>query len=233
MDKNDARVLMELDQLYKRLNRSPQERLKLLEENLKTAGSRDDVYLERASIYNFLGGYEKAYELIRTRKFHPWEGGEGKVSGQYIFSLVEMAKENIGSGRYRDAINQLESAQVYPYNLGEGKLAGAQENDIFYWLGCAYDSLNDCEKSKQYFEKATTGSDEPAAAIFYNDQQPDKLFYQGLSLQKLGKAEEAGQLFSKLINYGNAHLNDQVQIDYFAVSLPNLLIFETTLISAT
>lgn len=140
-----------------------------------------------------------------------------------------MAKENIGSGRYRDAINQLESAQVYPYNLGEGKLPGAQENDIFYWLGCAYEGLNDCEKSKQYFEKATTGSDEPAAAIFYNDQQPDKLFYQGLSLQKLGKAEEAGELFSKLINYGNAHLNDQVQIDYFAVSLPNLLIFDDDL----
>lgn len=229
LDKEDARILMELDQLYKRLNRSPQERLKLLEENLKTAESRDDVYLERASIYNFLGRYEKAYELIMTRKFHPWEGGEGKVSGQYIYSLVEMAKENIGRGCYRTAINQLESAQVYPHNLGEGKLPGAQENDIFYWLGCAYEGLNDCEKSEQYFEKATTASDEPAAAIFYNDQQPDKLFYQGLSLQKLGKAEKAGQLFNKLINYGDAHLNDQVQIDYFAVSLPNLMIFEDDL----
>ncbi len=95
LDTTDARVLMELDQLYKRLNKAPKERLNFLEAHVTVVEQRDDLYLERAALYNFLGEHEKAYKLITQRTFHPWEGGEGKVSGQYIYSLVEMAKKEI------------------------------------------------------------------------------------------------------------------------------------------
>ncbi|WP_207424364.1 DUF5107 domain-containing protein [Desertivirga brevis] len=229
LDRSDARVLMELDQLYKRINKSPQERIKLLEENLETANQRDDLYLERAALYNFLGDFQKAYDLIMARKFHPWEGGEGRVSGQYIYSLVQLAKQNIGDGNFRKAISQLEEAQFYPHNLGEGKLFGAQENDIFYWLGCAYEGLGETQKAIEFFELATVGLSEPGAAMFYNDQQPDKIFYQGLAWQKLGAEEKARVIFENLDRYGKAHLEDETKIDYFAVSLPNLLIFEDDL----
>lgn len=42
-----------------------------------------------------LGDYEKAKDLISNRKFHPWEGGEGKVTGQYILCRVELAKRRL------------------------------------------------------------------------------------------------------------------------------------------
>lgn len=229
LDKSDVRVLMDLDHLYKRLNRKPQERLAFLEENLQTAIQRDDLYLERAACYNFLGEYNKAFELIRNRKFHPWEGGEGKVSSQYIYSLVEMAKTDITEGNYSQAVCRLEQAQVYPYNLGEGKLFGAQENDIFYWLGDAYARSGDKDKARHFWKKATIGLSEPNAAIFYDDQQPDKIFYQGLACEKLEELEKTSHVFQNLVDYGEAHLNDEVKIDYFAVSLPNLLIFEDDL----
>ncbi|MDQ4139155.1 MAG: DUF5107 domain-containing protein, partial [Bacteroidota bacterium] len=229
LDKKDARVLMELDQLYKRLNRDPKQRLQFLEENLETVLKRDDLYLECIAIYNLLGQYEKAFELLTNRQFHPWEGGEGKVSGQYTFCLVQMAKQKINQGEFSQAVEMLEKAQVYPHNLGEGKLFGAQENDIFYFLGCAYEKLKQEEKAKEYFSKATTGQDEPTAAIFYNDQQPDKIFYQGLAWKKLQDYNKAQQKFESLIKYANEHLNDEVFIDYFAVSLPNLLIFDDDL----
>lgn len=222
----DARVLMELDQLYKRLNKEPAERLVLLEQHLPVVNSRDDLYLERAALYNFLGVYDKAFELISSRKFHPWEGGEGKVSGQYCYSLVEMAKQNIRDGKFRDAISLLDQSRTYPHNLGEGKLFGAQENDIFFWIACAFEELGDVAAAKSFFLKATQGSFEPAAAIVYNDQQPDKIFYQGLAFQKLGDHEKASKVFNGLVNYGTEHLNDKVRVDYFAVSLPDLLIFE-------
>ena len=229
LNPSDARVLMELDQLYKRLNRDPKERLSFLEEHLTVVEQRDDLYLERAALYNFLGNYERAYELIMQRKFHPWEGGEGKVSGQYVYSLVEMAKHHLLSADYTKAVELLEKAQEYPHHLGEGKLFGALENDIFYWLAIAYDESGNQTMAKEFFEKATQGLSEPAAAMFYNDQQPDKIFYQGLAWKKLGEKEKAAQIFSKLIAYGSEHLNDEVKIDYFAVSLPDLLIFEDDL----
>src|SRR5688500_6439805 len=90
LNSSDARVLMELDQLRKRLNVVTDQRLQQLEEHRDIVALRDDLYLERAALYNFSGRYEEAYRQIMKRRFHPWEGGEGKVSGQYIYSLVEM-----------------------------------------------------------------------------------------------------------------------------------------------
>ncbi|HEU4903294.1 MAG TPA: tetratricopeptide repeat protein, partial [Flavisolibacter sp.] len=229
LNTSDARVLMELDQLSKRLNKEPQKRLAYLEDQRDVVEMRDDLYLERAALYNFLGENEVAYALIMQRKFHPWEGGEGKVSGQYCYSLIEMAKTQIRQGKFGKAIGFLERAQVYPPNLGEGKLFGAQENDIFYWLASAYEEMGDTSKATEFYQQATLGSFMPTAAIVYNDQQPDKIFYQGLALNKLGDKEKATQVFQRLVEYGTAHLNDDVKIDYFAVSLPDLLIFEDDL----
>jgi hypothetical protein len=48
----------------------------------------------------------------------------------------------------------------------------------------------------------------------------------GLALQKLGQYEEASSHFNNLIDYGEQHVNDEVKTDYFAVSLPDLMIFD-------
>jgi tetratricopeptide (TPR) repeat protein len=229
LDISADRVLMELHQLYKRLNVTPEERLKFLEQYSDTTLKRDDLYLELVSIYNFIGDHSKALQLLTNRQFHPWEGGEGKASGQYVFALVQTARMMIEDGDAKSAIDLLNQAQVYPHSLGEGKLYGTEENDIFYLIGCAYDDLGDPEEAIKYYEKATSGGTEPIAAIFYNDQQPDKIFYQGLAWKKLGNLDKANRIFDRLISYGREHRDDIVKIDYFAVSLPNLLVFEDDL----
>ena len=76
---------------------------------------------------------------------------------------------------------------------------------------------------------SSEGLSEPMAAIFYNDQQPDKIFYQGLALLNSHNINEANSRFEKLINYGLEHEKDHVSIDYFAVSLPDLMIWEDDL----
>ena len=52
------------------------------------------------------------------------------------------------------------------------------------------------------------------------------VLYQGLSLLKLNCEREAKQKFQNLLSYGETHINDEPKVDYFAVSLPDLLIFE-------
>ncbi|HBL76358.1 MAG TPA: DUF5107 domain-containing protein [Prolixibacteraceae bacterium] len=229
LDQSDARVLMELDQLYKRLGHAPEERLAFLQKYPKLVEERDDLYLELVTLYNQLGRYEKAYELIMSRKFHPWEGGEGKVTGQYIFSLKEMAKKAVQENEFEKAIDLLGKAQVYPENLGEGKLYGAQENELLYWLGVACDGLGETDRARDFWQQASMGLRQVSSAMFYNDQQPDTIFYQGLALRKLGQEDEAVKRFEMLVNFGKEHINDEVKIDYFAVSLPDLLIWEDDL----
>jgi tetratricopeptide (TPR) repeat protein len=229
LNKLDARVIMELDSLYKKLNKSAAFRLQFLTDNQHAVQERDDLYLEMVSLQNFLSNYEEAYDFLMARKFHPWEGGEGKVSEQYKISLIEMAKKDLLQGDAAKAIHNLEAAQVYPDNLGEGKLVGVQENDIFYWLGNSHEALGDTVKAQTYWSKATEGISEPGMAMFYNDQQPDKIFYQGCAWLKLNERAHAKTIFSKLAHYGEQHRQDEVKLDYFAVSLPDLLIFESNL----
>ena len=50
-------------------------------------------------------------------------------------------------------------------------------------------------KQKTCFETATIGTDEPAGAMYYNDQPADMILYQGLAFEKLGKTREAKSRF--------------------------------------
>ena len=229
LDETDARMLMELDQLYKHLHKPHQERLDFLRQYPQLIQQRDDLVLEEITLLNQLGRYEEAMAKLDAHKFHPWEGGEGKVSAQYQICRVEMAKQALTSGSRQDlerAVSLLSQCLDYPPHLGEGKLFGAQENDFYYLLGIAYDALGDQAKARECWEQATKGPQEPAAAMYYNDAKPDKIFYQGLALRKLGREAEAHGRFYRLINYGQQHVFDKVVMDYFAVSLPDLLIWE-------
>jgi tetratricopeptide (TPR) repeat protein len=229
LDTSDARVLMELDQLYKIIGKGFSERLGLLYQYPALVNERDDLYLEKITLLNNLGEYEKAKELLAARKFHPWEGGEGKVVGQFLLCHTELAKRAILAGRFKEAIELLKATKQYPENLGEGKLYGAQENDIYYLLGCACEGLSDHVKAKEYFTATTKGVSEPVQAIYYNDPQPDKIVYQALAWKKLGQPLKAEAIFKKFIEFGMQHIHDEIHIDYFAVSLPDMLVFDINL----
>ncbi len=236
LDETDARMLMELDQLYKHLHRPHQQRLDFLQQHAELVGRRDDLVLEEITLLNQTGRYEEAMQKLDAHTFHPWEGGEGKVPAQYQICRVELAKQAIAAKNYEKAVKLLGECLEYPHHLGEGKLYGAQENDFYYLLGIAYEAMAEADSSAQCselktkavtcFKQATKGPQEPAAAMYYNDAKPDKIFYQGLALYKLGRDDEAHGRFYKLINYGKQHVFEKQVMDYFAVSLPDLLIWE-------
>jgi len=229
LNSSDARVLFELDQLYKKLNRAPEQRLALLEQHAALVELRDDLTIEQISLLNLLDRPDEAFQLLAGRTFHPWEGGEGKLTGQYVASLVELARRAIRQGRHAEALERLEQARTYPHNLGEGKLYGAQENNIFYELGRAYAGQADVDRAQAAFTRASTGLSEPASAMYYNDQPPDMIFYQGLARRALGQEAQARAIFQKLVDYGRSRMDDEVAIDYFAVSLPDFLVFDEDL----
>ena len=112
---------------------------------------------------------------------------------------------------------------------GEGKLPNMEEYDIYYYKAMVYKGLGDTGQAEKMFAKATVGSSEPQQAFFYNDSQPDKIFYQGLAWQELGHIGKAQQCFKNLIEHGQNHIHDNCRIDYFAVSLPDLAIWDEDL----
>ena len=63
-------------------------------------------------------------------------------------------------------------------------------------------------------------------ALAYYDPPPEMIYYQGLALRALCKEQEAMARFMALHDYGVKHENDDVRLDYFAVSLPESSLFE-------
>ncbi len=226
LNPSDARIFLELDQLYKKLGWSFEERLAGYEAHREIIGTRDDLYIEYITLVNLCGDHEKAYSCMMGRKFHPWEGGEGKVTTQYTLALLEMAKEALEEKKYVRSEELLRKALVYPENLGEGKLEGTKDNHLYYHLGLALEGQGKIAEAQECYRRATVGTDEPAGAMYYNDQPADMILYQGLAHLKLGRVKEARSRFYRLIDYGERHLEDQVKIQYFAVSLPEFLIFD-------
>ena len=239
LNQDDERVFMELDQLYKRLHRPHAWRLAFLQKYPQLILRRDDLVLEEITLLNQVGRYEEAKQKIDAHTFHPWEGGEGKVPAQYQICRTELAKQYLSKSGQQDklhrqthldkAIMLLTECLEYPHHLGEGKLYGAQENDFYYLLGLAYDASGQEDKARECWIEATKGPQEPAAAMYYNDAKPDKIFYQGMALRRLGREDEARGRFFRLLNYGKQHLFEKQVMDYFAVSLPDLLIWEDSL----
>lgn len=226
MDIDYPRFLLEYDQLAAKLNQTNEERLERLKSKPELIRSRDDLYLRYITLLNCTGKWEEAVEALYAHRFHPWEGGEGKVSAQYRYGLIQLARRELKSCRSESALQLLTASLAYPENLGEGKLPNVPDNEAHYYMGMAYRQLKNDEKSTEYFLLAASGTSEPGSALYYNDQPSDFIFYQGLANQALGRQEAAQKAFHQLIFYGEKHLFDQVSYDFFAVSLPEIEIFQ-------
>lgn len=229
LDQADARVLLELDQLKKKVGFSPADRLSHLDSHIATVEKRDDLCAERIVLLNSVGRFGEALEACLSRRFHPWEGGEGIVTKQFGEAHIGLALEALRKGDAARAASLLSDAANLPENLGEGKLFGARDNDVDYFSGRAAAASGRDEAAEAAFRRATEGPSEPASFMFYNDQPPEKIFYQGLAYRALGSDDLARGRFNRLVDYGERHRDDRVRVDYFAVSLPDFLIFDEDL----
>lgn len=226
LDPAYPRYRLEYDQLAARLNLPRELRLSALERCPELTRDRDDLYLRYITLLNCGERYEEALEALGSRRFHPWEGGEGKVSAQYRYALTGLAVRRLEEHQPGEALRLLEDTLSYPENLGEGKLPNVPDNQAHYYMGKACRMMGEEEKAREYFLLAASGPQEPAGVLYYNDQPSDFIFYQGLANLELGREKAARKSFHQLIIYGEKHLFDEAEYDFFAVSLPEIEVFQ-------
>lgn len=215
----DARLLYELDQLDKRTGAKPEPRLTRLERHRDLVKRRDDLTIELTALYNQTGRSRKALEILQSRRFHPWEGGEGLVSGQYVWAHLLLGHEALENRKWEEALQHFEAAQHYPENLGEGKHLLTPENHLHYFEGVARKGMGDSEGARASFRRAAQKQQAFSAMTFYR----------ALALRELGQAQEATELLDELLASAQRQRQKQITIDYFATSLPNFLLFEDDL----
>jgi tetratricopeptide (TPR) repeat protein len=79
MAPDDARLLYEVDQLAARLGHPAAARLARLASAEQAVLERDDLTISYVRLLVSAGEASRAQELLLSRTFHPWEGGEGEV----------------------------------------------------------------------------------------------------------------------------------------------------------
>jgi len=215
----DSRLLYELDQLRKRMGVLPADRLMQLESRADLVSQRDDLAVELVTLLNQNGQPKKALEMLSTRRFNPWEGGEGLVSGQYVWAHLILERSFLESGEQEKALTHFSNAREYPHNLGEGKHLLTPEAHLDYFSGVALSQMGRTEEARQFWTRAAA------------DERPLDwtAYYRALSFQALDRHDEASRILNEMRLFAAEQMKAKVKVDYFATSLPNLLLFEDNL----
>jgi tetratricopeptide (TPR) repeat protein len=220
----DARLLFERDQLWKRLGVTPAVRVKVLEKYSMLVAQRDDLSVEFCALCNQVGCHGDALAILSSRKFQPWEGGEGQALGQHVQTHLALGRKALAAGDAVGAAGHFKQALTSPPNLAEAKHFLANQSDIHYWLGMALHCQGDPEGAARHWSHS---------AEFRGDFQEmsvrafsEMTYFSALSLQRLGQAEAAQKLLRELLAYGKRLAKTPAKIDYFATSLPTMLLFD-------
>jgi tetratricopeptide (TPR) repeat protein len=214
----DGRVLSELDQLRRRTGVSPEDRLSVLEEHMDLVRDRDDLSVEIATLYNQTSQPRKALDYVLSRRFHPWEGGTGRVSQQYVQAHLLLGRAALGTGDPQTALEHFETTHApYPATLGERRMLLWPDADVQYYTGLARQALGDEAGATANFEnvlhaRAGWGASETA-------------YYQALALRALGREAEAEAKLHEMLEGARAGLEEQAK-QGFATSVPEFVFAE-------
>ena len=223
----DARLLYERDQLWKMLGEQPWVRLRQLARHRSLVEQRDDLSVELAALYNQVGQPERALIITRARHFQPWEGGEGGPLGQFVRSRLALGRTALARDDAVQACEHFQAALHPPRNLGEARHLLANQSEVHFWLGCAFRALGDRATARMHWR---------AAATFTGDFQQmsvrafsELTYYSALAGERLGQKGRARQLLRDLLAYARGLQRREATIDYFATSMPTMLLFEDDL----
>jgi len=223
----DARVLYERDQLRKRTGRSPEDRLGELLRYPALVEARDDLSVEVATLLNQVGRPDESLQLLLNRRFQPWEGGEGLALAQYIRAHVLLGRRSLSQSDCEAARNHFHAALRAPQNLGEAKHLLTYQSDVYFWIGESFCRAGIQEDARAWWLRATQRKGDFQQMSM--QQVSDMTFWIGLALERLGRKNEADALFTAIYEYSLKLETTQPRIDYFATSLPAMLLFNEDL----
>jgi hypothetical protein len=108
--------------------------------------------------------------------------------------------------------------------LGERYHLLQAKADVTYWQGMALRALGrDSEAIAKFEAAASESGDFQCMAVTAHSELS---LFKALALRELGREVDARTVLESMIAYADAELKIPACIDYFATSLPNMLVFD-------
>lgn len=218
---SDPRLLMEMDQLLQRLGVSPSDRLTILEENADLVKQRDDLSVSMAELYSQNGHPKKALEILTTRNFHAWEGGEGGAAGQYALAHVLLMQAALDAGDMQLALEHFRSAEKPTNNLGIDHGLSLYRALAWFIAAETIAKLGDTETAANYYQQVI---DAETKVSLWGARTP-LTYYAALSLRALGQESAAEDKLCELQAFAQKKLDSNDEGGFFT-SKPAMIAFD-------
>jgi tetratricopeptide (TPR) repeat protein len=220
----DAKLLYEADQLASRRGVPVADRLTVLEARRADVLRRDDLTLAYSRLLTQAGREDEAIALLTRHRFHPWEGGEGVALAAWANAQQAAAWRALSEGRPEQAVSAARTALDPPETLGEAPHPLANRAPLFLDLGDALDAAGDGPAARAAW---TTAADSAGDFSLMAPVPYSEATYASIeAAQRLGRTEDAARLREGLRDYVACLRRTPAEIDYFATSLPTMLIFD-------
>ncbi|TDE95933.1 DUF5107 domain-containing protein [Occultella glacieicola] len=218
-----ARLLFESDQLDRRRAVDPAHRLATLESARDLVTERDDLTVVLANLLITSGRADEAYDLLAGRGFQPWEGGEGEVLRAWERASTVLARRALAAGEATAAATLIAGALDSPAGLGEARHPLATTAGLHLLAGDAASAAADAPAARRAWALAAAqvGDFRTMSA----SRHSEATYHSILALRRLDRPAEAEQLTADLAGYVEEEAGTPARIDYFATSLPQLLLF--------
>ena len=204
---NDPRLYYELDLLYEMSRKEIQTRLKLLRDHHATVSMRDDALSREILLHTLMRDYDTAIRILRTHHFHTWEGG-GRIHDVYVDAHLQRGIRHMQNDRPSEALSDFEAALRYPDNLEVGRpLRDFKAVRTHYYLGLALNALGRRDRAIEHFRIAS----EPGFDTHFHESS----FYRAKSLEVIGRVEEAGIIYERLVGEAQKRLKTDQSADFF------------------
>jgi tetratricopeptide (TPR) repeat protein len=216
---DDAKLWHESDQLVKRTGTPPGKRLARLERRPDVVAARDDLTVEYALLLVATGRAAQALDVLAGRRFQPWEGGEGRVLYAWEQARLALAREALAAGRAAEAAAHARAALDVPESLGEARHPLANCADVLLMLGDASGG----EDARESWTRAATadGDFQEMSTRPYSEMT----YFSAVAWRRLGREDRVMRLAEGLEAYAAELAGTPARIDYFATSLPTMLLF--------
>lgn len=220
---DDARLLYEADQLEGRRGTPPERRLATLLDRPDLVGARDDLSVQLAELLTARGRAAAALDVLAGRAFQPWEGGEGRVLAAWDAAHLDLGRQAVDGGEGAAALAHASAALTPPESLGEARHPLANTADLHLLLGDALAALGRDDEARDAWRTAADqqGDFEGMAVQEFSERTAASV----LALRRLGRDDDARRLRDGLARYVEEEAGRRATVDYFATSLPAMLLF--------
>ena len=219
--RQDARLVLERDVLARLRGLDDRTRLQMLDQYRDLIGTRDDLTIEYVNL--LLSGYrvDEAWQILTTREFRPFEGGEGQVIAAFDRASIIKAKALVVDDP-QSAAELLKSGFEPPHNLGEGRHPSDTQAERYVFYGDVLQDLGDDTGAQEAWRAAVAPN--PHAVDPQHAGVAD--YWRGIAYNRLGMQAEEQATWQLLEDRIDELENRVDETPYFATSVPEFLVFD-------